>query len=333
MGSPAAAISAGTERAGGGTADGFAACGDGCVFDVEFRTDGSGVNLPPVMPEVFCIYTILFYHYNSIMKMVRAAMIGDVVGEPGIKVLEDNLPRIIKDNVVDFIVVNGENAADGFGMTEVTLKRMLACGVDVVTSGNHIWEKREFWPFIDPVNKILRPANYSGNAPGRGWLCTEKAGANWIIINLQGRELMTPIDCPFRCFDNIINESAMPADTFPVIMVDFHAESSREKEALGHYLDGRAALLAGTHTHVQTADDRILPKGTAYITDLGMTGITNSVIGMDTKICLDRTRKQVLYRMEPAVNHQAGDKCNGEVQGIIAEIDTESGKAVSIRRI
>jgi len=259
-------------------------------------------------------------------------MIGDVVGESGLKALENNLPQIIKDNAVDFTVANGENTADGFGMTDITLKRMIACGVDVVTSGNHVWEKREFWPFIDPVNKILRPANYAGNAPGRGWLCTEKAGAHWIIINLQGRELMTPIDCPFRCFDAIINEQAL-SGALPIIMVDFHAESSREKEALGHYLDGRAALLAGTHTHVQTADERILPQGTAYITDLGMTGITDSVIGMDTKICLDRTRKQVLYRMEPATSGHAGGKSNAEVQGVIAEIDAESGKAVSVRRI
>ena len=269
---------------------------------------------------------------STSMNIVRAAMIGDVVGEPGLKVLEDNLPKIIKDKAVDFTVANGENSADGFGMTEVTLKRMLACGVDVVTSGNHVWEKREFWPTIDPVNKILRPANYSGNSPGQGWLCTEKAGVHWIIINLQGREFMTPIDCPFRCFDAILNKSTAPGVS-SIIMVDFHAESSREKEALGHYLDGRAALFAGTHTHVQTADERILPKGTAYITDLGMTGITDSVIGMDAKICLDRTRKQVLYRMEPAANSQTGGKNGAEVQGVIAEIDAESGKAVSVRRM
>jgi len=181
-------------------------------------------------------------------KPLKAAMIGDVVGEPGLKALEDNLPRIIKDNAVDFVVVNGENSADGFGMTEVTLKRILACGVDVVTSGNHVWEKREFWPTIDPVNKILRPANYSGNAPGRGWLCTEKAGANWIIINLQGREFMTPIDCPFRCFDSIIAELTPPG-TFPIIMIDFHAESSREKEALATTLtDGQRCLPVRTPT-------------------------------------------------------------------------------------
>jgi metallophosphoesterase (TIGR00282 family) len=220
-------------------------------------------------------------------------------------------------------------------MTEATLRRIAACGVDAVTSGNHIWEKREFWQTLDADDKILRPANYPDNSPGRGWLCTEKAGVKWIIINVQGREFMTPIDCPFRCFDKIIESftgSFMPG-VFPIIIVDFHAESSREKEALGRYIDGRAALVAGTHTHVQTADERILPKGTAYITDLGMTGVTDSVIGMDAKICLDRTCKQVLYRMEPAADNQNNSKSSAAVQGIIAEIDTESGKAVSVRRI
>jgi len=262
------------------------------------------------------------------MKIVRAAMIGDVVGDPGLRALEDMLPRIIKDHAVDFTVVNGENSADGFGMTEATLKRILDCGVDAVTSGNHVWEKRDFWQIMDSNDRMLRPANYPGGSPGRGWLSVEKAGARWVIINIQGREFMTPIDCPFRCVDNIINNNAGS----PIIMVDFHAESSREKESLGYFLDGRAALVAGTHTHVQTADERLLPKGTAYITDLGMTGITDSVIGMDAKICLDRMRKQVLYRMEPAAIPQSG-KNGAEVQGIIAEIDAETGKAVSVRRI
>ena len=277
------------------------------------------------------------------MKIVRAAMIGDVVGDPGLKALEDNLPRIIKDNGVDFTVVNGENAADGFGMTETTLKRILGCGVDAVTSGNHVWEKRDFWQVMGGNERMLRPANYPGDSPGRGWLSVEKAGARWVIINVQGREFMTPIDCPFRCVDNIINNinnidnNINNNSVSPVIMIDFHAESSREKESLGYYLDGRAALVAGTHTHVQTADERLLPKGTAYITDLGMTGITDSVIGMDAKICLDRMRKQVLYRMEPAAVPQSGGSGanlrGAEVQGIIAEIDAETGKAVSVRRI
>ena len=287
------------------------------------------------------------------MKIVRAAMIGDVVGEPGLKVLEETLPGIIRDNAVDFTVVNGENSADGFGMTEASLRRIIACGADAVTSGNHVWEKREFWQTLEIDEKILRPANYPFGLPGRGWLCKEKAGTSWIIINIQGRELITPIDCPFRCFDEVVERIAHTASKdhnlytptgnsdlpglFPIIIVDFHAESSREKEALGYHLDGRAALIAGTHTHVQTADERILPKGTAYITDLGMTGITDSVIGMDAKICLDRMSKQVLYRMEPAAlpetNPDSGSVTGVKIQGVIAEFDAESGKAISIRRI
>jgi metallophosphoesterase (TIGR00282 family) len=257
-------------------------------------------------------------------------MIGDIVGEPGLKALEDKLPGIIKDNAVDFTVVNGENSADGFGMTEAALKRIAASGADVVTSGNHVWEKREFWPVLETGDRVLRPANYPAGCAGKGWLCVEKGGLNWVVINLQGRELMTPIDCPFRGFDNIVKDIDKH---LPLIIVDFHAESSREKEALGHYIDGRAALVAGTHTHVQTADERILPKETAYITDLGMTGVSNSVIGMDTEICLDRIFKQVLYRMEPAADRPMNGKSSAEVQGVIAEINAETGKALSIRRI
>ena len=273
-------------------------------------------------------------------------MIGDVVGEPGLKALEKKLPEIIRENTLDFVVVNGENSADGFGMTNTALKRILDSGADVVTSGNHVWEKREFWEILEADSRVLRPANYPVGLPGSGWLCLEKEGISWTIINLQGRELMTSIDCPFRCFDSVSKslantasgdhnlldhegESVLPG-LFPIIIVDFHAESSREKEAMGYYLDGRSSLVAGTHTHVQTADQRILPKGTAYITDLGMTGITDSIIGMDPKICLDRTRKQVLYRMEPAVD---SDGESTEMQGIIAEFDAETGKAVSIKRI
>jgi metallophosphoesterase (TIGR00282 family) len=263
------------------------------------------------------------------MKTVRAAMIGDVVGESGLKILEEKLPQIIKDNAVDFTVVNGENSAEGFGITEDAMKRIIASGADAVTSGNHVWEKRPFWQVLDTNDKILRPANYPSGSPGRGWLCMEKNGITWAIINLQGREYMTPIDCPFRCFDNIINKlSAVSGEL--IIIIDFHAESSREKEALGYYVDGRAALITGTHTHVQTADERVLPGGTAYISDLGMTGIIDSVIGMNAKICLDRTRKQVLYRMEPASDQDGKESA---LQGIIAEIDAETGKGIAIRRI
>jgi metallophosphoesterase (TIGR00282 family) len=279
------------------------------------------------------------------MAILRALMIGDVVGDPGLAVLEALLPGLIREYAADFVSVNGENAAEGFGLTEAALTRILAAGADAVTSGNHIWEKREFWPTLDNETRILRPANYPAGTPGRGWTRVEKAGASWLMVNLQGRELMTPIDCPFKGFDEILRGQTDQAHRSPpateaggldltpplIVLVDFHAESTREKEALGFYLDGRAAAVAGTHTHVQTADERILPGGTAYITDLGMTGVTGSIIGMDPKICLDRARTQVLYRMECAKPEPGGR--GAAVQGIIVEIDGETGRAVSIRRI
>jgi calcineurin-like phosphoesterase len=190
---------------------------------------------------------------------------------------------------------------------------------------------------MEAESRILRPANYPAGSPGRGWVRIEKicdgGPVSWLAVNLQGREYMTAIDCPFRAFDAILPsdggdhaESSHPL----IVLVDFHAESSREKEALGFYLDGRAAVIAGTHTHVQTADERILPGGSAYITDLGMTGVTGGVIGMDPKICLDRARNQVLYRMEVAALVEGQTP---EIQGIIAEINSDDGKAVSIQRL
>jgi len=275
-------------------------------------------------------------------------MIGDLVGDPGLKALEESLPGLIKDYSVDFVVVNGENAADGFGLTEHSYRRIIDAGADVVTSGNHVWEKRDFWQILDSDDKVLRPANYPKSAAGRGWLCVRKAGTSWVVINVQGREFMTPIECPFRSFDRIIgylgnttsnnhslinsNGEAILPGIFPIVLVDFHAESTREKEALAYYIDGRATLLAGTHTHVQTADERLLPKGTAYITDLGMTGVSESVIGMDARICMERSRKQVMYRMEPAADSGDG-KSLARIQGVVAEIDGETGRAISIERV
>jgi metallophosphoesterase (TIGR00282 family) len=281
--------------------------------------------------------------------MLRALMIGDVVGDPGLEALETRLPGLIQEKAADFVVVNGENAAGGFGITETAFRRILAAGADVVSSGNHVWEKRDFWPVLETESRALRPANYPPGTPGRGWVRLEKTAAggrpvSWLVVNIQGRELMSPIDCPFRCFDNILAEQGPPADLFhslynsegnlpaglrgpgDIILVDFHAESTREKEALAWYLDGRVSLVTGTHTHVQTADERILPLGTGYITDLGMTGVTRSVIGMDPKICLDRARSQVLYRMECAEG-------TGGVQGVLAEIDGETGKTLTLERI
>jgi metallophosphoesterase (TIGR00282 family) len=251
----------------------------------------------------------------------------------GLETLERLLPGIVREHAADFVVVNGENAADGFGLTEKTLRRILDAGADVVTSGNHVWEKREFWPVLESEARVLRPANYPAGTVGRGWFRTEKAGVTWLVINLQGREMMTPSDCPFRTFEAIITDArAASSDERPdaFVLVDFHAETTREKESLGYFIDGRASCIAGTHTHVQTADERILPEGSAYITDLGMTGVSGAVIGMDTKICLDRSRTQVLYRMEPArpdPNHVP------LVMGAVVEIDRETRRALSITRI
>jgi len=260
------------------------------------------------------------------MNIVRAVMIGDIVGSPGLEALETKLPKIIEENQIDFVTVNGENAADGFGMTETDFRRIIAAGADVVTSGNHVWEKRDFWQILENEKIMLRPANYSG-APGAGFVGVEKNGVFWFVINLQGREFMNAIDCPFQCFDSIAKTLSNTASP-PVILVDFHAESTREKETLAYYIDGRVSLIAGTHTHVQTADERVLPNGSAYITDLGMTGITDSVIGMDTKICHERFFKQIQYQLKTAASKESG-----KVQGVIAEIDADTGKAISVKRI
>ena len=268
------------------------------------------------------------------MRTVRAVMLGDVVGDPGLEALERLLPSLIREHSVDFVMVNGENAAGGFGLTLPHLERIFAAGADVVSGGNHIFEKREFWPALDSDAPIIRPMNYSKGSPGRGWIKLAKPPVTWLALNLQGREFMSAIDCPFRAFDTLEQELKNSADGLAaektIVLVDFHAESSREKEALAYYLDGRVSVIAGTHTHVQTADERILPKGTAYITDLGMCGALDGVIGMDTRICLDRARSQVLYRMEVAVP-AAGDRT--AIQGIMLEFDGDDGRVLSIKRV
>jgi metallophosphoesterase (TIGR00282 family) len=230
-------------------------------------------------------------------ETVCVLMLGDIVGETGLKALENRLPALIERYGADFVTANGENSA-GMGMTERDARRIFAAGVDVITSGNHIWENREFWPFMDCEERVLRPANYPPPAAGRGFVLAEKEGRRFLVINLQGRDYMTPIDCPFRAFDRIVESAGgSPAD---FVIVDFHAESTREKEALGLYADGRASIIAGTHTHVQTADEKILPQGSAYITDLGMTGAVDGIIGMEKSVCLERALRQIAYPMRCA---------------------------------
>ena len=257
------------------------------------------------------------------MKTRTAVLVGDLIGETGMAAFERHFPAIKERFRADFAVVNGENAAGGFGLSSELSRRIFAAGADVITTGNHVWEKRDFLEYLDQDERILRPENYPPLCPGRGVYRGEKDGTRWAVVNLQGREFMTPIDCPFRSFDALFPRESGTAR--PLIIVDFHAESGEEKEALASYLDGRAAALAGTHTHVQTADERVLPGGLAYISDLGMTGARESVIGMDAAICLQRTKTQVLYKMECAQGETP-------VQGVAVTIDASSAAALAIER-
>lgn len=257
------------------------------------------------------------------MGSVHVIMIGDIVGESGLKALEQILPSLIKKYQADFVLVNGENSAEGFGIVEASFNRIIQAGVDAVSSGNHIWQKKDFFPILESDNRVLRPANYPAGSPGKGFTLIKKNGVDYAVINLQGRESMYDIDCPFAVLDSILDNNNFDS---AIKLIDFHAEAPSEKEALAIHADGRIALFMGTHTHVQTADERILPEGMGYITDAGMCGAVESIIGMDVSICMNRMKTQVPIRMECAAGV-------GSVQGICAEIDTETRKTISIERI
>jgi metallophosphoesterase (TIGR00282 family) len=215
-------------------------------------------------------------------------MIGDVIGKPGRQAVEQLLPDLRSAREIDFVTANGENLAGGLGLTPATADALLAAGVDVITSGNHIWDKREIYPYLEQTDRVLRPLNYGTHAvPGRGWGVYQALdGSDLAVINLQGRTYMQPIDNPFTEADRLLDEASEPLP--PLRLVDFHCEITSEKNALGVYLDGRVSVVVGTHTHVVTGDERILPKGTAYLTDLGMTGPIWSVIGFDPATVLPR---------------------------------------------
>ena len=225
------------------------------------------------------------------------------------------------DGPFDFTIVNCENAAAGFGMTERLLEEIMDLGVDVLTSGNHIWDKKEFVGVLDRETRVLRPANYPVAAPGRGHAVFEKNGRRLGVINLQGRAFMPPIDCPFRRADEILEEMKVAS-----IFVDFHAEATAEKIALARYLDGRVSAIAGTHTHVQTADETILPGGSAFITDVGMTGAHGGVIGMRYDSVLPKFTMSIPTKFEV-------DETEVRAQAVIVELDDETGRALAIRRL
>jgi 2',3'-cyclic-nucleotide 2'-phosphodiesterase len=248
--------------------------------------------------------------------------IGDIFGSPGRRIVADHLEDIVKTNSIDLVIANAENSAGGFGITPSIAEDLLALGVDVLTSGNHIWDKREIFDYLSRQPRLLRPANYP-EAPGRGAIAIRaRNGVECAVLNLQGRTYMTPIDCPFRAVDRLLAELD-PA--IKVKFVDFHAEVTSEKVAMGWYLDGRVSAVVGTHTHIPTADTRILPGGTAYQTDCGMTGPYGSIIGVDTTTILQKFLTGLPVRMEAA-------KQSPELHAVIVDVDEVTGRARAIRR-
>ena len=249
--------------------------------------------------------------------------VGDVFGEPGRRAVAHLLPRLKKQHVADLAIVNVENAAAGFGVTPAIARDILDHGADVMTSGNHIWDKKEIIEYIVKENLLLRPANFPPGAPGAGSIVVKAGPHRVAVLNLMGRVFLPSLDCPFRKADD---EIAHLRQETAIIIVDMHAEATSESQAMGWYLDGRVSAVVGTHRHVQTADERILPKGTAYITDLGMTGPTDSIIGVDPAIALQRFVSQMPNRFEPAKGPAA-------LHGAVLRIDPETGRGLSIERL
>ena len=246
-------------------------------------------------------------------------LIGDIVGRPGRQAVHELIPELRQQYGLDLVIANGENAAGGFGLTISTAQELLSDGIDVLTSGNHIWAQKEIIPYLDGDLPILRPLNYPSGVPGRGYLITGKT----MIVNLIGRTFMSNYDCPFRTMDNLLAELKPKP---PIIIVDFHAEATSEKVALGRYLDGRVSAVLGTHTHVGTIDTQILPGGTAYVTDIGMTGPTDSVIGDDAEAVIQR-----FLTMMP--HHLSVGKGKPVLNAVMVGVDEDSGRATSIERI
>jgi len=254
---------------------------------------------------------------------MKVLLIGDIVGQPGRNAVKELLPVLKKEEHVDFVIANAENAAGGSGVTPPIGDELFKYGIDAMTTGDHIWNRKEIFDYLDKTNKLLRPANYPKGVPGFGSCVVDKNSAKVGVINLAGRVFMDSIECPFRVVREEIE--SMKALT-KIIFVDIHAEATSEKVALGWYLDGVVSCVFGTHTHIQTADERVLPKGTAYITDLGMTGPYDSVIGRRIDQILTRFITKLPTRFEMAEE-------NVQLAGAVVEVDEKSGKALSIKRI
>lgn len=253
---------------------------------------------------------------------MRILMIGDVVGGPGRKIFRREVPRLRAERRLDAVTVNAENCAAGSGITASLAKEFLECGADAITLGDHTWGQKEFAGQIASVGRLVRPANYAAECPGKGWCLVTMPTFRFAIVNLQGRVFMNPVDCPFKTVDRILNE--IPKDV--PVFIDFHAEATSEKITFGHYVDGRVTAVVGTHTHVQTSDAMLLPNGTAYLTDLGMTGPYVSSIGRDLKPVTRRFITGMPGRFEVAEGPSV-------LEGAVIEFDPATKKALSIETL
>lgn len=254
---------------------------------------------------------------------MRILFVGDVVGSPGRDMINTYLPKLQKKYKAHVTIINGENAAAGKGITEKIYRSFLEVGANAVTLGNHTWDNKEIFEFIDEAKYLVRPANFPEQTPGKGYVILNLNGVEVGIINLQGRTFLAPLDCPFKKADELINEIQKRTN---IIFVDFHAEATSEKQAMGWYLDGKVTAVVGTHTHVQTADNRILPNGTAYITDVGMTGPYDGILGIDRDSVLKRFLTNLPVRFEVTKGRE-------QLSAVIIDADPKTGKAQKIERI
>lgn len=257
------------------------------------------------------------------MSSVNILFIGDIIGTPGLEITQTFLPGLIQKYKADLVICNGENVADGKGCTEKEAKILFELGVHVITGGNHTWDKHTSQEYLKMEPRSLRPLNYPKGTHGKGYIIWETAKGKVAVVNLQGRTFMTAIDCPFRAAEWVI--SKVKNET-KVIFIDFHAEATAEKMALANFLDGKVSCIVGTHTHIQTSDERIMPNGTGYITDVGMTGPYDSVIGMKTVAAINRFLYQTPQKYETA-------KDNVHLCGIFFKVDTQTGKTLELERI
>jgi len=255
---------------------------------------------------------------------MKILFISDIVGKPGRRAVSELLPGLIAERGIDFVIANCENAAAGFGITREIVEELFASRIDILTSGNHIWDKKEVLSFINDYETLLRPANYPARAPGKGIVAMPTATGDYVgVLNLAGRIFMPPLDCPFVTAKAQIAELKKKTN---IIIVDIHAEATSEKKALGWYLDGEVSAVLGTHTHVQTADEEILPSGTAYLSDVGMTGPFDSVIGVKKDAVIERFLTMIPNKFDVA-------KGDVRLQAALLDIDSGTGRANSIERI